>query len=154
MVADRLQPDQASADQTGIAAVEVGTGVAGLVFFAPLRRWRGVAEDVVVGVEGVNVRAPVFEFRIQRQAQQAAVAGPVDVGAQVGEDFRRRVFDVFEDEDSARLLRDEDTAVGSETEVGRLFEVADRNAVLEAFRQGGLSGSGGGGKEEGEKGGD
>lgn len=135
MVAFRRQPHQPAADQTGVAAVEVWARVAGFFRGAPLRRRAGVAEDVVVGVEGVDVGAPRFEFRVERKAEQPPVAGVVDVGPQVGEQFRRRVFEVFVDVDLARLGCDEDAAVGGEAEVGRLLDVGDRDFVLEAGRQ-------------------
>ena len=77
---------------------------------------------MVLGVERVDVGAPTGEFGVEGQAEQAAIAGVVDVAAQVGEDFGAFVFEVFVDEDATRLLGDEDAAVGGKAEVGRLFE--------------------------------
>ena len=42
---------------------------------------------MVIGVEGVDV-GPLGEFRVERQPEKAAVAGAVDLVAEVGEDGR------------------------------------------------------------------
>ena len=134
-----FQPHQATADQAGVAAVEVRAGIAGGFGCAPLRRRFDFAEDVVVGVEGIDVRSPFGEFGVEGEAQQATVAAVVDVGAEVGEDFGSGVFEIFENEDFSRLRGNENATIGSEAEVHGFFQVADRDAVLETRRQRRLS---------------
>ena len=87
------------------------------------------AQHVVPGVERVDVGAAFVEFGIEGEPEQAPVAVVVDVAAEVGEDRRRRIREVVEDFDPARLLGDEDAAVGREAKVGRLFEATEGEVV-------------------------
>ena len=108
----RGQPHKPATHQAGIAAVQVGAGIACRVRFAPLWRGTGIAEHVVVGVERVDVGTPFGEFGIERETKQATIPAVIDICAQVGEDFRFGVVDAFENEDFPRLLGDEDAAIG------------------------------------------
>ncbi len=127
------------------------TGVAVFARVAPVGRffagWR------VVGVEDVDVGATAGEFRIERQAEQPAVVGVVDLGAKVGEERRRVVFEVVVNEDLARLLADEDLAVGGEPQHGRFFDslpgfeaFEGQHRVAEAAGKNRFRRGGGGGK--------
>ncbi len=111
--------------------MQFGTGIPRGTFATPLRRRFGVAEDVVVGVEDVDVGLR-REVRVEGEAEDAAVTGVVDLGPHVGEELRGAVFDVVEDEDLAGLLGDEDAAVRGEAEVARFLEAGDHRFVLEA----------------------
>ncbi len=62
---------------------------------------------------------------MERQAEEAAVPEVVHVGAEVGEDRRRRVAEAVEDLDQPALLGDEDAPVGREAHVRRVVQAGD-----------------------------
>ena len=129
------QLDQAATDQAGVGAFEFGAGIAARFRAAPAgcRRW--VAEDVVVGVEDVDVGAPAGEFGVEGKAEDPAVAGVVGLGAQVGKQLRTSVPRPGVDQDPPGLLGDEDSAVGREAERRRFAQTGDHRFVLKAAGQ-------------------
>ena len=70
-----------------------------------------VAQDVVVGVQDVHVRAARRKARVDREAEHAPVPVVVDVRRQVGEDRRRGVGHARVAKDDALLLGHEDRSV-------------------------------------------
>ena len=108
---------------------------------APAGRWRATAEDVVVGIEHVHVRAvpgSAGQARVKGEPEQAPIPEVVDVGRQATERRRRRIGQVVEDLDGAALLGDEDAAVGGEPDGHRVHEAGPDGRLLEARRDDGL----------------
>ncbi len=100
---------------------------------APARR--EAADRGVMRVEHVDVGRG-REAGVEGQADKPAVPVVVDVGAQVGEERRRRVADAVVDVDPAALLRHEDAAVGSKADRGRVGEPAPDRGLGEPCREG------------------
>jgi hypothetical protein len=90
---------------------------------------------VVEGVEGVEI-GPRGELGVERQRQQAAVTGVVDLLAEVGEDLLLLVLEAVVEDDPARLLGGEYLAVRGERDGGRFLQVAKEGVVAEARGQG------------------
>src|SRR4051794_4884259 len=129
------QAHQPAAHQTVVGAGRFRTWIAALARFSPTGRRFWVAEDMVVGVEGVHVRLG-WELRVQGQAKQSAVTAVVDLGSQVREHRWSWILEVVVDENPARLFGDEDTAVRGEPERRRFVQAIDRDGVLKAFGKG------------------
>ena len=91
---------------------------------------RRASDRSVVRVEDVDVGI-ARERRRQRHSKQAAIPEVVDLGAEVGEDRRRRVGHVREHLDEAALLRDEHPAIAREPNHGRIDEAAEHDALRE-----------------------
>src|SRR6185503_6331061 len=103
---------------------------------APARRVRRRAEDVVVGVQDIHVRAvaagAVGDGRVEGHAEEAPIPVVVHVRLEVGVDRRGGVGQVVEDLDHAALLGDEHTAVCGKAQDRRVREAGPDRGLLEA----------------------
>ncbi len=139
------QIDREAIETTGDhATIGIAAGTAGTDGWARVVHGRvrpggiaAAAEDVVVGVERVQIRAAGRELRVDREAEQAAIPVVVDGGGQVGDGRRRRIGQAVELLDASVLLGDEHhAAVGREHDGRRIAQAAPQQPILETGRHG------------------